>query len=145
MVKERLAADVDFSGVESLFIADMQMRDNFFPSERWFTDGIFCAPVDICEQLEKLDSMISRDVEQTAIHLIEKDNFLRRLEKTETLLYIFTVEINRWTPINVHLETARYIKDGRIWLAFYIMTILLRAKPCYSTIAAAFRNGVAPW
>jgi hypothetical protein len=29
MVKERLAADVDFSGVESLFIADMQMRDNF--------------------------------------------------------------------------------------------------------------------
>ncbi len=76
MVKVWLAADVDFvdfSGVQPLFIADMQMRDNIFPGERWFTDGIFCAPVDVCEQLEKLDSMISRDVEQT-----DSDSFNRK-------------------------------------------------------------------
>jgi hypothetical protein len=145
MVKERLAADVDFSGVESLFIADMQMKDKFFPCERWFTDRIFCAPVDVCEQLEKLDSMISRDVEQTAIHLIEKDKFLRRLEKKETLLYIFSVESNRWTPINVFLKKEKYTKDGIIWLVFVVATTLLITRPCYSTVAAAFRNGVAPW
>ncbi len=144
-MKERLAADVDFSGVESLFIADMQMKENFFPEERWFKDGIFCAPVDVCEQLEKIDNMISRDVEQTAIHLIEKDKFLRRLEEKETLLYIFNAESNRWTPIKLYLNTTKYTKTGVIWLQFGFMTIFLRGKPCYSTIAAAIRNGVAPW
>jgi hypothetical protein len=89
--------------------------------------------------------MISRDVEQTAIHLIEKDKFLRRLEENETLLYIFNVESNRWTPINVMLKTSTYIKYGIIWLVFRFVTILLFAQPCYSTIAAAIRNGVAPW
>ena len=39
-------AVVDFSGVESVFCSDTDIKEEYFPDEEWLTAGLFCAPAD---------------------------------------------------------------------------------------------------
>jgi hypothetical protein len=77
MVKERVAAVVDFSSQEYVICADMLLiKETYFPDESWMLVATCCAPADICHRLDKVDRMISRDEQEEAVHTVEKNEFV---------------------------------------------------------------------
>ncbi len=136
-MKDRVEAVVDFSGVESVFCSDMDIKEKYFSDKEWLTAGLFCAPVDICVDLEAVDTMISRDDEQTAIYFETLDAYKAMIDSKspDILLYCYNDRNCEWVRVKVHQ------REDPFWLIFDILCDHI----CYATIAGAIRNGVAPW
>jgi hypothetical protein len=138
MVKDRVEAVVNFSGVESAFCSDMDIKEKYFPDEEWLTAGLFCAPADIFVDLETVGSMISRDDEQATIYFETRDVYKEMIEgkSPDTLLYYYNERNCEWVR-----HTIRVLPGGKFWLVFDLFCRVI----CYATIAGAIRIGVAPW
>jgi hypothetical protein len=142
MVDVRVEATADFSGVELVLISNMKIRLEHFPADLWTEQGTYCAPRDIVRQMEKLDNMIERDAEQTAIHGREKNNFFERQEAQNNkskLLYEFNERLSVWEEKSVRPDKQTKIR-GILWL----LCLLGSEDTCYAPIVCAICNGIAP-
>jgi hypothetical protein len=143
MVKDRVEGLVDFSGVENVFCSDMDIQEKYFSDKEWLKAGLFCAPADIYVDLKTVDSLISRDDEETEIFLETRDAYKAMIDskKQDTILYYYNERLCVWERKIISRLPDEVAIDGYLWLIFDYFYVHI----CYATIAGAIRNGVAPW
>ncbi len=77
LLEERIDGKLDFTGVLfALVCMDNVEIARHFQQGGWVVIRDYCAPFNICEQLEKVDKMLGGDEEQRKVDI---DNFVKKI------------------------------------------------------------------
>ena len=136
LIEERRDGKLDFTGVLfALVCLDNVEIAEHFQQGGWMVIGDYCAPFNLCEQLEKVDRMLPGDEEQRKV---DTDSFVNKIGEQDMLFYHNVLQ-SRWDAYSLTYDKQLQEKTTYLWLCCIIVI-----SCCFAPIAAAFRHGAAP-
>jgi hypothetical protein len=137
LLEERIDGKLDFTGVLfALVCMDNVEIAEHFQQGGWAVIRDYCAPFNICEQLEKVDKMLGGDEEQRKVDV---DNFLRKIGEQD-MLFCYSVLESRWEAYKLAHDKTLLEKRAYLWL---FVSWLFRAAllPLQQLFATALHQG----